>query len=301
MLRFTRHMWLMDAVTIYGLSKTYETPQGPLAALDNVSLRVAPGEILALIGPSGCGKSTLLRLVGDLEPAGSGEIRVFGRDPQAARLARSYGIAFQAPALLDWRTTAANVALPLELAGVPPAERQARVATLLEQVGLAGFADTLPRKLSGGMQQRAAFARALALNPALLLLDEPFSALDELTRERLQTDLPALLADAELRPAVIFVTHSLNEAVFLADRIAVMSARPGCILREITIDLPARAAMGCAMRRVSTHLWPRCGRCCVSVCDKAEAFAAYSIPPASGSLCEYFAPTSCILCSVAVA
>ncbi|NTU80563.1 MAG: ABC transporter ATP-binding protein [Chloroflexales bacterium] len=228
----------MDAVELENISKIYPTRGGPLAALDGVTLRVAEGETVALVGPSGCGKSTLLRLIADLDAPSAGAVRVLGMPPGQARDRRAYGLVFQAPTLFAWRTAAQNVALPLTLAGSPAPEREARVASLLRLVGLESFGAAYPRQLSGGMQQRVALARALALDPPLLLLDEPFAALDELTREQLQADLPAALAVTGRPISVVLVTHSLPEAVFLADRVAVFSARPGRILRQIVVDLP---------------------------------------------------------------
>jgi NitT/TauT family transport system ATP-binding protein len=228
----------MAAIEIESVSKAYRGARGDLLALDGVSLRVGMGEVVALVGPSGCGKSTLLRLVADLDRPTTGAVRVLGAPASEARERRAYGIAFQAPTLFEWRTAAQNVALPLELAGRQAPERAARAAELLRLVGLEGFAEAYPRQLSGGMQQRVALARALALDPPLLLLDEPFSALDELTREQLQADLAAALAGVGRAISVLLVTHSLGEAVFLADRVVVMSPRPGRIVREIAVGLP---------------------------------------------------------------
>lgn len=229
---------LMASIVLDNVSKTYTTPTGSLAALENISLRVERGELVALVGPSGCGKSTLLRLVADLDTASTGRIELFGSEPQIARLRRAYGIVFQDPALLEWRSAAQNIALPLELGGVPAAERAERVAALLKLVGLAEFAGSYPAQLSGGMQQRVAIARALALAPELLLMDEPFSALDELTRERLQDELLVTLAATPRATTVLFVTHSLPEAIYLADRVVIFSSRPGRILRVMRPGLP---------------------------------------------------------------
>ncbi|MGN6221964.1 MAG: ABC transporter ATP-binding protein, partial [Microbacterium sp.] len=187
------------------------------------------------IGPSGCGKSTLLRLIADLDQATTGALEIFGKPARRARADQDYGIAFQQAGLLPWRTVGANIALPLELHGTGKAERAARVAELAELVGLTDFVDRYPDQLSGGMQQRVAIARALAARPKLLLMDEPFGALDEMTRERLQTELTRIAA--ETAAAVVFVTHSIPEAVFLSDRVVVMSPRPGRITDVIDVGL----------------------------------------------------------------
>jgi NitT/TauT family transport system ATP-binding protein len=235
----------MDAIELVKVSKAYQTPGGPFLALDGVSLRVAAGELVALVGPSGCGKSTLLRLVADLDRPSAGSVRVLGGTAEAARAARAYGIMFQAPTLFEWRTAAQNVALPLELAGWQRAEREDRAAELLRLVGLEPFAAAYPRQLSGGMQQRVALARALALDPALLLLDEPLAALDELSREELQLELAATLARVGRPISTLLVTHQLAEAVFLADRVFVLSPRPGRVLHELAVPLarPRAAAL----------------------------------------------------------
>ncbi|OAN44277.1 nitrate ABC transporter ATP-binding protein [Chloroflexus islandicus] len=226
------------AIDVRAVTKRYATRTGAVQALAGVDVTVAAGEVVALVGPSGCGKSTLLRIIAGLEQPDAGEVRLFGLSPAQARREHRFGIAFQAAALLEWRDAAANVALPLELAGWPPARRTQRVAELLARMGLSDAASRLPRQLSGGMQQRVALARALALAPPVLLLDEPFSALDELTREQLQGELLDLLATIEPAPAVLLVTHNLAEAVLLADRVVVLSRRPAQVLAEVPIDLP---------------------------------------------------------------
>ncbi|MBZ2196070.1 ABC transporter ATP-binding protein [Occultella gossypii] len=223
------------AVAVTGLDKTFTTSDGPTQALKGIDLEVAAGEFVSLIGPSGCGKSTLLRIIADLERPTTGEVRVFGTSAPQARLDQAYGIAFQQAGLLGWRTVAANVELPLELHGVGRAARRARSTELLELVGLSDFAARFPDQLSGGMQQRVAIARALAERPRLLLMDEPFGALDEMTRERMQTELARI--SAETGAAVVFVTHSISEAAFLSDRVVVMSPRPGRITTTVTTGL----------------------------------------------------------------
>ena len=220
------------------VSKVYRSGGGPVTALHEVSLSIAGGEFIALIGPSGCGKSTLMRLIGDLEQPTGGSLRVKAKTPQQARRDRDYGIVFQSPVLYDWRTIRKNVELPLEVMGRPAAQRGDRARTLLQLVGLEDFGEAYPRQLSGGMQQRAAIARALSFEPSILLMDEPFGALDEITRERLQLELLNIWSSAEPQSTVIFVTHSIPEAVFLADRVVVMSPRPGRIERVVPIDLP---------------------------------------------------------------
>ncbi|GAB4424382.1 MAG: ABC transporter ATP-binding protein [Chloroflexi bacterium OHK40] len=219
------------------VSKIYSSGGGPITALHDVSLRIAAGEFVALIGPSGCGKSTLMRLIGDLEQPSGGSVRVKSKTPEQARRDRDYGIVFQAPVLYDWRTVSRNVELPLEIMGRPKEQRRERALSLLRLVGLGDFADAYPHQLSGGMQQRAAIARALSFEPSILLMDEPFGALDEITRERMQLELLNIWSGANPRPTVIFVTHSIPEAVFLADRVVVMSPRPGRVQRVIPVDL----------------------------------------------------------------
>ena len=229
-------------IQIDGVGKTFDGRADAVEALRGVSLVVTRGELISIIGPSGCGKSTLLRIVGDLVEPSTGTIRVNGKTPRAARLDRDYGIVFQTPVLYDWRTVLENVELPLELAGRPRDERHARASRLLRLVGLEAFARHHPWQLSGGMQQRVAIARALALDPAILLMDEPFGALDEMTRERLNAEL--LSVCAETGATVLFVTHSIAEAVFLSGRVVVMSPRPGMIERVVTIDLPRPRGVG---------------------------------------------------------
>ncbi|RYV51745.1 ABC transporter ATP-binding protein [Pengzhenrongella frigida] len=228
------------AVEATGVGKVFTTRAGAVTALEDVHLTIGAGEFVALIGPSGCGKSTLLRLIADLDTPTSGELTVFGRSPRAAREAQDYGIAFQQAGLLPWRSVRANIELPLELHGVGRSGRTVRSTELLELVGLTEFAGHFPHQLSGGMQQRVAIARSLAEQPSLLLMDEPFGALDEMTRERMQTELVRICAES--RAAVVFVTHSIPEAVFLADRVVVMSPRPGRIAEVVPITLTRDAA-----------------------------------------------------------
>ncbi|MGV8876522.1 MAG: ABC transporter ATP-binding protein [Rhodoglobus sp.] len=230
----------ISAVEVRGVDKFFPTASGVVHALDAIDLTVAADEFVSLIGPSGCGKSTLMRLIADLDAPSAGELMVFGKTATQARLDQDYGIAFQQAGLLPWRTVAGNVALPLELHGVASASRRVRVAELLEMVGLSEFAERFPDQLSGGMQQRVAIARSLAEEPRLLLMDEPFGALDEMTREKMQTDLVRIAANTGA--AVVFVTHSIPEAVFLSDRVVVMSPRPGRI-REI-VPMRLGAAVG---------------------------------------------------------
>ncbi len=225
----------MIAVQVSGVDRVFSTRGGDVVALQQVEVDVAPGEFVSLIGPSGCGKSTLLRLVADLDTPTRGTIEVFGKPARQARLDQEYGIAFQQAGLLPWRTVMANIELPLALHGTDRAARRARVAELVELVGLWEFAEAYPDQLSGGMQQRVAIARALAERPRLLLMDEPFGALDEMTRERMQNELVRIAQETEA--AVVFVTHSIPEAVFLSDRVVVMSPRPGRIVDVVPVDL----------------------------------------------------------------
>jgi len=227
---------VIPAVEVTGVSRIFPGKKGAtVTALDTVSMTVAPGEFVSLIGPSGCGKSTLMRLIADLDSPTTGSITVFGKPARQARIDQDYGIAFQQAGLLPWRTVAGNIELPLELHGVGKAARRSRVAELIELVGLSDFANHFPDQLSGGMQQRVAIARSLAESPSLLLMDEPFGALDEMTRERMQNELVRICG--ETGAAVVFVTHSIPEAVFLSDRVVVMSPRPGRIRDVLTVTL----------------------------------------------------------------
>ena len=225
-----------SVVEVAGVSKVFETAAGRTTALESVDLTITPGEFVSLIGPSGCGKSTLLRLIGDLTSPTAGTVTVNGKPARQAREDRDYGIVFQAPVLFDWRSVQANVALPLEVKGVAKGDRDERVRAMLELVELKDFARHHPYQLSGGMQQRVAIARALALEPSILLMDEPFGALDEMTRERLNAEVQRIWQ--QTGTTVVFVTHSIPEAVYLSSKVVVMSARPGRIVRIIDIDLP---------------------------------------------------------------
>jgi NitT/TauT family transport system ATP-binding protein len=224
----------VSVVQVKALTKTF--PRGNVTALENIDLELEPGEFVSLIGPSGCGKSTLLRVIGDLTPPSSGTVTVNGKSTRRAREDGDYGIVFQDAVLFDWRTVAKNIALPLEMLGWDRERRRARVREMLELVELVGFGDHHPWQLSGGMQQRVAIARALAFEPPLLLMDEPFGALDEMTRERLNLELLSIWE--QTGNTVVFVTHSISEAVFLSTRVVVMSPRPGRIAGTVEIDLP---------------------------------------------------------------
>lgn len=226
----------MSVVTIQSVNKVFGKAPQQTVALKDISLEIEQGEFVSLIGPSGCGKSTLLRIIGDLITPSSGTVRVNGKPAHQARLDRDYGIVFQAPVLFDWRTVEKNVQLPLEIMRVPPRERAQRANQMLELVELNGFQKHYPYQLSGGMQQRVSIARALSFHPQLLLMDEPFGALDEITRERMNTEL--LKIWSRTKTTIVFVTHSIPEAVFLSTRVVVMSARPGRITQIIPIDLP---------------------------------------------------------------
>jgi len=222
-------------INIKDLSLVFETNDGPVHALSNIDLAVKRGEFVSFIGPSGCGKTTLMRVVADLEQPTSGSVTVNGKTPEQARLDRSYGYVFQAAALFPWRTIEDNISLPLEIMGFSKAERRERIEKNLALVNLSGFGKKYPWQLSGGMQQRASIARALSFDPDMLLMDEPFGALDEIVRDHLNEQLLKLWAAT--RKTVIFVTHSIPEAVFLSTKIVVMSPRPGRIHEIIDCDL----------------------------------------------------------------
>src|SRR3984885_9698886 len=224
------------AVHAQNVSLTFETSDGEVQALSGVNLDVAEGDFVSLIGPSGCGKTTLLRVIADLEQPTSGTVLVNGVSPETARLQRHYGYVFQSPALYPWRTIERNVPLPLEIMGVGAADRAKRVKDYLALVNLSGFERKYPWQLSGGMQQRASIARALSFEPALLLMDEPFGALDEIVRDHLNEQLLRLWN--QTKKTVVFVTHSIPEAVFLSTKIVVMSPRPGRIIDVISCNFP---------------------------------------------------------------
>lgn len=224
-------VFMQNVTKIFGEGSANQT-----IALKDIDLQIEQGEFISLIGPSGCGKSTLLRLVGDLIRPSSGELAVNGKPPHQARLDQDYGIVFQAPVLYEWRSVLKNVQLPLELRGYSRSEREQRAREMLALVELDGFERHYPWQLSGGMQQRASIARALAIKPALLLMDEPFGALDEMTRERMNMELHNIWR--RTKTTIIFVTHSIAEAVFMSTRVVVMSARPGRITEVLDIDLP---------------------------------------------------------------
>jgi len=226
-----------NVVSMTNVSKVFgESSNNKTIALQNIDLTIAPNEFISIIGPSGCGKSTLLRLIGDLITPSSGDIRVNGKQAHQARLDQDYGMVFQAPVLFEWRRILQNVSLPLELRGVKKKDRETQARRLLGMVELNGFEDHYPWQLSGGMQQRAAIARSLATQPQLLLMDEPFGALDEMTRERMNMEVLKIWEQTQV--TVVFVTHSIAEAVFLSTRIVVMSARPGRIMHIVDVDLP---------------------------------------------------------------
>ncbi|HIL49357.1 MAG TPA: ABC transporter ATP-binding protein [Acidimicrobiia bacterium] len=227
------------AVVVSGVDKVFNVGSSDeVTALSGIDLTIGAGEFVSLIGPSGCGKSTLLRLVGDLLTPSVGEVTVFGKSAHAARLDQDYGMVFQHAGLFDWRRVAANIELPLELRGWSRADRTARSAEMLDLVKLTDFGDYYPRQLSGGMQQRVSIARALSFQPKLLLMDEPFGALDEMTREHMQLEL--LRIWRETGTTVVFVTHSISESTFLSSRVVVLSPRPGRIHSVVDVDLGDR-------------------------------------------------------------
>ena len=231
-----------SVVSAKDLCLTYQTNDGPVHALADVNLDIRRGEFVSFIGPSGCGKTTFLRVIADLERKSSGDITVNGMTPEEARKARAYGYVFQAPALYPWRTIEKNIALPLEIMGYDRNEQDKRIAQTLDLVNLAGFEKKFPWQLSGGMQQRASIARALAFDADLLLMDEPFGALDEIVRDHLNEQLLKLWK--RTNKTICFVTHSIPEAVYLSTKIVVMSPRPGRVTDIIESTLPLERPLG---------------------------------------------------------
>ena len=229
-------------IMMKNIGMTYQTSTNTdVTALTNVTMNIHKGEFVSLLGPSGCGKTTLLRIIADLLVPTTGEITVGGKTPKDARLKRKYGIVFQGAVLYDWRTVKKNIMLPLEIMHLPKRDCEERAEKMLELVGLKDFAKHYPRQLSGGMQQRVGIARALAIQPEILLMDEPFSALDEFTREKLHEDL--LRIWRKTNKTIVFVTHNIQESAFLSDRVCVLSPHPGRISALIDIDLPRPRTM----------------------------------------------------------
>ena len=229
-------------IMLDNIGMTYKTDDNrDVTALTSVTLDIKKGEFISLLGPSGCGKTTLLRIIADLLTPTQGTITVGGESPHAARLKQRYGIVFQSTTLYDWRTVKKNIMLPLEIMHVPKAERSERADKMLELVGLSDFANHYPNQLSGGMQQRVGIARALAIRPEILLMDEPFSALDEFTREKLHVDL--LKIWRKTNKTIVFVTHNIQESVFLSDRVCVLSPHPGRLSAVVDITLPRPRTM----------------------------------------------------------
>jgi len=226
----------VSAIDVRGVTKQFGNAPDAVVAVEDISFSVAKNEFVSIVGPSGCGKSTMLRLIADLLPPSSGSISVAGQSAREARQERAIGVVFQNPVLYAWRSVRRNVELPLEVTGVGKAERRRRASEMLELVGLQDFARRSPWQLSGGMQQRVSIARALSFNPDILLMDEPFGALDELTRERMNAELQRIWESTHT--TILFITHSIPEAVFLSNRVLVMSPRPGRIVIDKHIDLP---------------------------------------------------------------
>ena len=241
-------------ITVQNLSVVYKATdeKNQTVALKDVNLDIKRGEFISLVGPSGCGKTTLLRVISGLIPSTKGNVFIDGLTPSKARVAKQFGIVFQSPVLMDWRTIRRNICLPLEIMKMPKQERTKKVDEMLEIVGLKDFGNHYPKELSGGMQQRVGIARALALNPNVLFMDEPFSALDEFTKERLHEDL--LRIWRKTHKTIIFVTHSIQEAVFLSDRVVVFSPHPGRITSIVDIDIPRPRSLDCKNSQRFTEL-----------------------------------------------
>lgn len=227
---------MASAISIQNASKTFHVSGRSIPALEDITLEIPQGAFVSLLGPSGCGKSTLLRVIGDLISPDGGSVSILGKNARASRQDRDYGMVFQQPGLMDWRTIQKNVELPMQVAGVKPAERAKRARELLKLVRLEGFESHRPQQLSGGMQQRAAIARALSFEPKILLMDEPLGALDEMNREYLQRELLRIWQSTGT--TIVFVTHSVSEATFLSNEVVVMSPRPGRVATRIPVDLP---------------------------------------------------------------
>ncbi len=225
-------------IKILGLCVTFpdQDGTGEVHALTDINLDIKEGQFVSLVGPSGCGKTTLLRAIADLQPPSSGIISVKGMTPSEVRQRQKYGFVFQSPVLFEWRTVRKNISMPMEVIGIPKAERHRRIEETLELVGLTEFGDKYPHQLSGGMQQRVGIARALAIDPEILLMDEPFSALDEFTKEKLHMDL--LRIWQKTNKTILFVTHNIQESVFLSDRVVVLSPHPGRVSAVVDIDIP---------------------------------------------------------------
>src|SRR5438067_5129396 len=252
-----------DVIAVKDLRKEYETPRGSVLALEDVAFRVGEGEFVAIVGPSGCGKSTLLKILAGLLPATRGEVNL--RSVPITGPRRDIGVVFQSPVLFPWRTVLDNVLLPVDVQRLGRDDNRSRALELLALVGLRGFEHRYPWELSGGMQQRVAITRALVHNPAMLLMDEPFGALDAMTRDALNLELQRIWL--ERRETIVFITHSIPEAVFLADRVFVMTPRPGHIVEQVAVTIPRPRALdltsapefGAAVRRIRLHFASRAG------------------------------------------
>jgi NitT/TauT family transport system ATP-binding protein len=250
-----------DVIRVAGLDKTYATRAGPVHALDDVSFAVREGEFISVVGPSGCGKTTLLKILAGLLPASRGEVLLRGTPVDRPR--KDIGVVFQTPVLLPWRTVLQNVLLPVEVQHLERATYRRRAEELLQMTGLDGFAERYPYELSGGMQQRVAIARGLVHNPAILLMDEPFGALDAMTREHMNLELQRIWQQSG--KTVLFITHSIPEAVFLADRVFVMTARPGRLTEVVLVELErpraldamSNEAFGALVLRIREHFRAR--------------------------------------------